>query len=164
VASSIGIGYDVHRLVKGRKLFLGGVWIPHPLGLAGHSDGDGLIHALVDALLGALGEGDVGRLFPDTDPALKDVRSGELLKNVVARLSRKGFVIRNVDTVIVAEEPKLAPHTGKMKEALGPILGLAADRIGIKAKTNEGLGLVGRHKAIACWAVALIEKKAKRKR
>jgi 2-C-methyl-D-erythritol 2,4-cyclodiphosphate synthase len=114
VASSIGIGYDVHRLVKGRKLFLGGAVIPHPLGLAGHSDGDCLIHALVDALLGALGEGDIGRLFPDTDPALKDVRSGEILKDVVARLSGKGFIICNIDTVIVAQEPKLAPHTGTM--------------------------------------------------
>jgi 2-C-methyl-D-erythritol 2,4-cyclodiphosphate synthase len=164
VENKIGFGYDVHRLVRGRKLILGGVQIPHPLGPAGHSDGDCLIHALVDALLGALGEGDIGRLFPDTDPAFKDIRSGELLKNVVARLSRKRFVIRNIDTVIVAQEPRLAPHVGTMKEALGPILGLAPDRIGIKAKTNEGLGLVGKEKAVACWAVVLIEKKERRER
>ncbi len=164
MASSIGFGYDVHRLVKGRKLFLGGVWIPYPLGLAGHSDGDCLIHAIVDAMLGAMGEGDIGRLFPDTDPGLKDVRSGKLLKNVAARLSRKGFLIRNIDTVIVAQEPRLAPYVETMKEELGRMLGLAADKIGIKAKTNEGLGLVGRQKAIACWAVVLLQKKAPRKR
>jgi len=164
VENRIGFGYDIHRLVKGRKLILGGVQIPHPLGSAGHSDGDCLVHALVDALLGAMAEGDIGRLFPDTDPTLKGVRSTELLKNVVARLRRRQFIIRNIDTVIVAQAPKLAPHVGMMKKTLGPVLGLAPDRIGIKSKTNEGLGLVGKERAVACWAAVLIEKKDLRKR
>ncbi len=160
----VGFGYDIHRLVKGRKLILGGVPIPHPLGPAGHSDGDCLVHALVDALLGAMGRGDIGRLFPDTDPALKDIRSIDLLKNVVARLRRRKFVIHNIDSVIVAQSPRLAPHVETMKKTLSPVLGLAPDKIGIKPKTNEGLGLVGKERAVACWAVVLIERKERRKR
>jgi len=159
----IGFGYDIHRLARGRALYLGGVKIAHPAGLAGHSDGDALIHALIDALLGAAGEGDIGRLFPDTAAEFKGIRSTELLRRVMTRLKRKRLEIWNVDTVIVAQTPHLASQVEKMKQALSPILGLSNDRIGIKAKTNEGLGLIGERKAVACWAVALVgEKRAKK--
>jgi len=159
----IGLGYDIHRLVKGKTLYLGGVKIPHHSGLVGHSDGDCLIHALVDALLGALGEGDIGRLFPDNDPKWKGIRSVVLLRKIVPRLKRKKAEILNIDLVVVAQAPKLAPHTERMKKALGSILGIPEEDIGIKAKTNEGLGLVGRERAIACWAVVMVGlKKAKR--
>ncbi len=159
----IGIGYDIHRLIKGRKLFLGGVEIPHPLGLAGHSDGDCLVHALIDALLGAAGEGDIGQLFPDSDPAYKGIRSAVLLRRVVARLKRRKLEVLNIDTVIVAEAPLLGPYAGKMKKVLCPILHVTTADIGIKAKTNEGLGQVGRRKAVACWAVALIGNKEEKR-
>ncbi|MFZ2054112.1 MAG: 2-C-methyl-D-erythritol 2,4-cyclodiphosphate synthase [Candidatus Aminicenantales bacterium] len=155
----IGLGYDIHRLSKGKILYLGGVKIPHHSGLAGHSDGDCVIHALVDAMLGALGEGDIGRLFPDNDPKWKGVRSVVLLRKIVPRLKRKKAEILNIDLVVVAEEPKLAPYAERMKQALGSILGIPEENIGIKAKTNEGLGLLGRERAIACWAVVLIELK-----
>jgi 2-C-methyl-D-erythritol 2,4-cyclodiphosphate synthase len=163
----VGFGYDIHRLVAGRPLVLGGREIPHGAGLAGHSDGDCLIHALIDALLGAAGEGDVGLLFPDTDPDYEGVRSTVLLQRVMSRLRWRRLEVLNVDAVIVAQAPRIAPHVGRMKETLGPILKLPKDRIGIKAKTNEGLGLVGREKAIACWAVALVgegKKVGKKKR
>jgi 2-C-methyl-D-erythritol 2,4-cyclodiphosphate synthase len=161
--NKIGFGYDIHRLVKGRTLFLGGLEIPHATGLAGHSDGDCLVHALIDALLGASGEADIGRLFPDSEKEFKDIRSTELLKRVMARLRRKTLQVLNVDCVIVTQAPRLAPHIDKMKDVLSPILGIPRDSIGIKAKTNEGLGLVGREKALACWAVALVrEKKGKK--
>ena len=159
----IGLGYDIHRLAKGRALYLGGIKIPHQSGLAGHSDGDCLIHALIDALLGAMGEEDIGRLFPDTEPKWEGVRSVELLRRVVPRLRRKKAQILNIDLVVVAQEPALAPHTGKMKKALGSILGIPEDDIGIKAKTNEGLGLIGRSRAIACWAVVLLASKQARR-
>lgn len=159
----IGFGYDVHRLAKGRKLYLGGVEIPHPSGLAGHSDGDCLIHAIIDSLLGALGEGDIGRLFPDSELEFKGIRSTELLKTVMARLRRRKVKVLNVDSVIVAQAPRFAPYIGKIKDVLSPILNISIDNIGIKAKTNEGLGLVGREKAVACWAVALVGKKEGKK-
>jgi 2-C-methyl-D-erythritol 2,4-cyclodiphosphate synthase len=154
----IGLGYDLHRLVRGRPLFLGGVEIPYPKGLLGHSDGDALVHAIIDALLGAAGAGDIGRLFPDTDPAFRRIRSPELLRTVMARLRKKRLRVVNVDVIVVAESPKLEPHFETMKRALGPILGLKEGGLGLKAKTNEGTGLVGRGGAIACWAVALLEK------
>jgi len=156
LSTKIGFGYDIHRLVRGRKLYLGGVSIPHPAGLLGHSDGDCLIHALIDSLLGALGEADIGQLFPDSDPDYKDIGSPELLKSVMARLKRGKMAVRNVDIVIVAQAPRLAPYIGKMKAALSPILSIPINNIGIKAKTNEGLGLIGKEKAVACWAVALV--------
>lgn len=156
---STGIGYDLHRLAAGRRLFLGGLEIPFPQGLVGHSDGDALIHALVDALLGAMGEGDIGRLFPDTEPRYKDIRSTELLKEVAARLRKARWDVLHADCIAVAEEPKLGPFFPEMKKILGSILGIRGDQLGLKAKTNEGLGLVGRGKAIACWAVVLIGKK-----
>ncbi len=154
----IGIGYDVHRLVRGRPLYVGGVEIPGGKGALGHSDGDCLIHALIDALLGASGRGDIGRLFPDTDPRYKGIRSVRLLENVARRLKKGKFKVLNVDAVVVLERPKLAPYIINMKRVLAGALGLDEDDIGLKAKTNEGLGPMGRGSAIACWAVALIRK------
>lgn len=151
-----GIGYDIHRLVAGRRLVLGGVQVPSPVGLAGHSDADALVHALIDALLGASGDGDIGRLFPDTDPAWKNADSAVLLKAVMARLRKAGLGVVNVDTVIVAEKPAIAPHVAAMKRVLCPILGIKPDALGIKGKTNEGLGPIGQGKAIACLATVLL--------
>jgi 2-C-methyl-D-erythritol 2,4-cyclodiphosphate synthase len=152
----IGFGYDIHRLEAGRKLFLGGIEIPSSTGLLGHSDGDALIHAVIDALLGAVGEGDIGVLFPDTDPRYEGVRSTGLLEAIVGFVRARGAEIVNVDSVIVAEEPKMGPHIPAMKTALAPILGVPPSAIGIKAKTNEGLGPVGEKRAIACSALALL--------
>lgn len=152
----IGLGYDIHRLVPGRKLYLGGIEIPHPKGLLGHSDGDCLAHALADALLGAAGESDIGRLFPDTDPRFKDISGRDLLRAVVARLKKRGLRVVQADTVVVAEEPKLAPHVPAMKAALAPVLGIRPGGLGIKAKTQEGLGDVGRGEAVLCWAVVIL--------
>jgi 2-C-methyl-D-erythritol 2,4-cyclodiphosphate synthase len=152
----IGIGYDIHRLAAGRRLVLGGIDIPFGAGLLGHSDGDALVHAVIDALLGALGEGDIGAHFPDTDPRYKDARSTGLLEAVVGLVRERGAEIVNVDSVVVAEEPKMAPHAAAMKTALAPVLGIPASSLGIKAKTNEGLGPVGERLAIACYAVALL--------
>ncbi|MFB0566476.1 MAG: 2-C-methyl-D-erythritol 2,4-cyclodiphosphate synthase [Candidatus Aminicenantaceae bacterium] len=156
-----GLGYDIHKFEKGRKLFLGGIEIPFPQGLIGHSDGDCLIHAIVDALLGAAGEGDIGQLFPDTDPKYKDIRSTDLLKEIVAETKARGLEIVNIDTVVIAEEPKLFPYVESMKGTLSLILGIEKDHIGIKAKTNEGLGLIGSKQAIASWALALIRGKSR---
>jgi 2-C-methyl-D-erythritol 2,4-cyclodiphosphate synthase len=152
----IGFGYDIHRLEAGRRLVLGGIDIPHGAGLVGHSDGDALVHALIDALLGALGECDIGTLFPDTDERYRGARSVGLLEAVTERLREKGGAVVNVDAVVVAEEPKIGPHAAAMKAALAPVLGLPAGALGIKAKTNEGLGPVGEKLAIACYAVALV--------
>jgi 2-C-methyl-D-erythritol 2,4-cyclodiphosphate synthase len=152
----IGLGYDIHRLSKGKTLYLGGVKIPHHSGLVGHSDGDCLIHALVDALLGALGEGDIGQIFPDSDPKWAGIRSVVLLRKIIPRLKRKKAEILNIDLVVVAQTPKLAPHVIRMKKELASTLGIPAGDIGIKAKTNEGLGLVGQERAIACWAVVMV--------
>ena len=159
----IGFGYDIHRLARRRKLFLGGVELPHPSGLVGHSDGDCLIHALIDALLGALGEGDIGQLFPDREPEYKGIRSTELLRRVMVRLGQRNMAVANVDIVIVAQNPRLAPYSTAMKKTLAPILEIPPANIGIKAKTNEGLGLIGQEKAMACWAVALVEKRGRKK-
>ncbi|MBM3293148.1 MAG: 2-C-methyl-D-erythritol 2,4-cyclodiphosphate synthase [Candidatus Aminicenantes bacterium] len=155
----IGLGYDLHRLVRGRPLFLGGVEIPWEKGLLGHSDGDALVHALIDALLGASGEGDIGACFPDTDPAFRGIRSLELLRRVMARLRKKRFRVVNVDAVVAAEAPKLGPYFAAMKKTLAPLLGVSGRAVGLKAKTNEGTGLIGRGGAIACWAVVLLEEK-----
>lgn len=152
-----GIGYDLHRLEPGRNLFLGGVEIPFTQGLKGHSDGDSLVHAIMDALLGAMGEKDIGQCFPDTDPAYKNIRSTEMLAIIAEMLEKAGFEIINIDSVIIAEEPKLAQHIPRMKNTLGPILGLEGKDLGIKAKSNEGLGLLGRGRAIAAWATVLIK-------
>jgi len=154
-----GLGYDIHRLVEGRKLFLGGVEIDFPKGLKGHSDGDCLIHAIIDALLGAAGEKDIGQIFPDTDPRYKDIQSTALLKKVVGMINEKDMEILSIDSIIIAEKPKLALHIPQMKEILCPILGVGEDDLGIKAKTNEGLGAEGRGVAIASWAQVLVKKK-----
>jgi len=154
-----GLGYDIHRLEEGRKLFLGGVEIDFPKGLKGHSDGDCLIHALIDALLGAAGEKDIGQIFPDTDPRYKDIQSTALLKKAVGMINKKDMEILSIDTIIIAEKPKLAPYIHQMKEIMCPILGVGRDDLGIKAKTNEGLGEIGQGVAIACWAQVLVKKK-----
>ncbi len=154
-----GLGYDIHRLVKGRKLFLGGVEIDFPKGLKGHSDGDCLIHALIDALLGAAGEKDIGQIFPDTDPRYNDIQSTALLKKIVGLINEKDMEILSIDSIIIAEKPKLAPYIHQMKEILCPILGVGRDDLGIKAKTNEGLGEIGQGVAIASWAQVLVKKK-----
>lgn len=153
----IGFGYDIHRLEAGRRLVLGGIEIPFEAGLLGHSDGDALVHAVIDALLGALGEGDIGVRFPDTDPRFEGARSVGLLETAVALVRARGGEIVNVDAVVVAEEPKIGPHAAAMKAVLGPVLGLPAGGLGIKGKTNEGLGPVGEKRAIAAYAVALIK-------
>lgn len=154
-----GLGYDIHRLVEGRKLFLGGVRIDFPKGLKGHSDGDCLIHALIDALLGAAGEKDIGQIFPDTDPRYNDIQSTALLKKVVGMINEKNMEILSIDSIIIAEKPKLAPYIDLMKEVLCPILGIGRDDLGIKAKTNEGLGEIGQGVAIASWVQVLVKKK-----
>jgi 2-C-methyl-D-erythritol 2,4-cyclodiphosphate synthase len=153
----VGFGYDIHPLVPGRKLMLGGLEIPHSAGLAGHSDGDGLVHAVIDALLGAAGEGDIGQMFP-MNPETEGAPSLTFLRDVMARLAAGGWTVVNVDAVVVAEAPRIAPHVPAMKAVLCPVLGIEESRLGIKAKTNEGFGPVGESRAVACWAVALIQK------
>lgn len=152
----VGIGYDVHPLVAGRKLFLGGVEIPYEKGLEGHSDADVLIHAIADALLGAIGEADIGHHFPNTDERWRGVSSLVFLAEIVKILQAKGFVIDNVDSSLIAEEPKIGPHLQLMKQRIGDALGLATDRVGVKATTNERLGFAGRKEGIAAMAVASV--------
>ena len=153
----IGHGYDVHRLVEGRKLILGGVDIPYEKGLLGHSDADVLTHALMDALLGACALGDIGKLFPDNDSAYAGADSVLLLERVCALLKEKGFTVGNVDCTILAQRPKLAPHIPLMRENLARAIGIAADRVSVKATTEEGLGFTGEGLGIAAHAVALVE-------
>lgn len=155
----IGHGYDVHRLVTGRKLIIGGVDIPHETGLLGHSDADVLLHAISDAILGAIGEGDIGRHFPDTDPAYKGVSSLLLLGQVMSLAVSKGFSIGNVDATIVAQRPKLAPYIIEMRANIAVALGCDAARINVKATTTEELGFSGRQEGIAAYSVALLEGK-----
>ena len=153
----IGHGYDVHRLVEGRRLVLGGVTIDHSLGLLGHSDADVLLHALCDALLGAAALGDIGKWFPDKDPAYKDADSLLLLKRVSMLLDRHGFRVINVDTTILAQEPKLAPHIHDMRLNIAKTLGLDVSLVSVKATTEDGLGFTGEKLGIAAHAVCLIE-------
>lgn len=152
-----GLGYDIHKLEERRKLFLGGIEIPYHKGLLGHSDGDCLIHAIIDALLGAMGDKDIGQIFPDTDPEYKDIRSTELLNRIVSQLDGKNAEILNIDSIILAEEPHLSSYIPRMKEILCPILQIGQEDLGIKAKTNEGLGVIGQGEAIAAWAQVLIK-------
>ncbi len=149
----IGFGYDVHRLVEGRPLVIGGVKIPYRLGLMGHSDADVLTHAVMDAILGALAKGDIGRHFPDKDPAYKDADSMVLLKQVVTLVKQDSFRINNLDSTIVAERPRLASHLTAMQERLAEILEIPLDRINIKATTTEGLGFCGRQEGIGSYSV-----------
>ncbi|MBQ6160439.1 MAG: 2-C-methyl-D-erythritol 2,4-cyclodiphosphate synthase [Oscillospiraceae bacterium] len=153
----IGHGYDVHRLVPGRDLILGGVKLEYPLGLDGHSDADVLTHAVMDALLGAAGLGDIGRHFPDTDPAYKGIDSQKLLAYVRNLLKEKGFRVGNIDVTVIAQAPKLAPHIPQMRENLAATLAVEASRINVKATTEERLGFTGRGEGIACHAVCLLE-------
>lgn len=155
----IGIGYDIHRLVVDRKLFLGGVEIPYIKGLLGHSDADALIHAVCDALLGAMGLGDIGEHFPDTDPKYHNIASSELLKKVNDLVKNKGFVINNIDTVVIAQEPKLVPFKKHIRQNLASILTIEEERINVKAKTSEGIGQIGQKEAIACYAIASLSPK-----
>ena len=153
----IGHGYDVHKLVEGRKLILGGVEIAYEKGLLGHSDADVLTHALMDALLGAAALGDIGKLFPDNDPDYEGADSVELLKKVTALLRKHGYRLGNVDCTVIAQRPKLAPHIPLMRERLAAAMGTTADRVSIKATTEEGLGFSGQGLGIAAHAVALLE-------
>ena len=154
----VGTGYDVHRLVPDRPLVLGGVRIAHSLGLIGHSDADVLLHALMDALLGAAGMDDIGHHFPPGDERYRDASSVELLGQVGQMVSRRGWQVANVDTTIVAEQPKVAPYVPAMKRIVSETLGIPEDRVGIKATTNEGMGFLGREEGIAALAVALLIK------
>ncbi len=152
----VGMGYDVHRLGSGRKLMLGGVEIPYRKGPLGHSDGDILIHAIIDAMLGACTLGDIGSHFPDDDPQYKDASGRDLLRSVAAKVSERGRVV-HLDTTVIAEQPKLAMHIVRMRETIAGVLSLDIDRVSIKAKTAEGLGPVGKGEAIEAYAVALID-------
>jgi len=154
----VGIGYDIHRLVQGRRLFLGAVEIPYAKGLLGHSDGDALIHALCDALLGALALGDIGEHFPDTDPKYQGIASSLLLKMVKELLDKSGYKINNLDMIIIAQEPTLSPFKKQMKEKICALLGIGQDALNIKAKTNEGFDAVGHLEAIACYVTASLVK------
>ena len=155
----IGHGYDVHRLVEDRKLIIGGIEIPYEKGLLGHSDADVLTHAVMDALLGAAALGDIGKHFPDTDERFKGADSIELLKYVAGILAEKGYKTENIDCTIIAQRPKLAPYIHLMKERIAEAAGIDADRVNVKATTEEKLGFTGEGLGIACHAVALIENK-----
>jgi len=154
----VGVGYDVHPLVSGRRLVLGGVAIPFEKGLDGHSDADVLVHAIVDALLGATGLGDIGLHFPSSDPRYKDISSVALLRHVVSLLRTQGWLVCNVDLSIVAERPKLSPFIPEMRGIIGEALGIDADLVSVKSTTSKGLGFLGRGEGIAAHAVALVEK------
>lgn len=153
----VGLGYDSHRLVEGRDLILGGVRVPYSRGLAGHSDADALTHAVIDAILGAARAGNVGRLFPDTDPRWKDADSLDLLRRACAHVRERGWAVAQVDATIVTEAPKLNPHLPAMEASLAAALGVPEDAVSVKAKTNEGLGSIGRGEGIAVMAVATVE-------
>ena len=157
----IGHGYDVHRLMEGRKLILGGVEVPHTLGLLGHSDADVLTHAVMDALLGAAALGDIGRHFPDTDPAYAGADSLKLLDHVVELLEEKGYQVGNVDATILAQKPKLAPYIEKMRDNLAARMKVEPDQVNVKATTEEKLGFTGAEEGIAAHAVALLSLKRK---
>ncbi|MBN2419134.1 MAG: 2-C-methyl-D-erythritol 2,4-cyclodiphosphate synthase [Deltaproteobacteria bacterium] len=156
----VGFGYDAHRLAEGRRLVLGGIEIPWKLGLLGHSDADVLVHAIMDAILGALGRGDIGRHFPDTDPAYKDKNSLLMLQEVMLMVREDGYSVNNVDCTIVAQAPKLAPHIDKMKERLSGALYVDTGRINIKATTTEKMGFAGKGEGMAAYSVVSLVKTA----
>ena len=153
----IGFGFDIHRLKTGRKLVLGGVEIPAPKGLDGHSDADVLLHAVTDALLGAVGEGDIGAYFPDSDPKWKGTASRVFVEKALELVKKRGLKIANADFTLVAEEPKLAPHRAAIRKSVAGLLGVEPERVNLKAKTMEKLGPIGEGKAVACYAVVLLE-------
>jgi 2-C-methyl-D-erythritol 2,4-cyclodiphosphate synthase len=152
----IGIGYDSHRLVEGRRLIIGGIEIPHDKGLLGHSDADVLVHAVCDAILGALGAGDIGRHFPDTNPAYKGISSMILLQKVYAMVEEMGFRVHNVDSTVILERPRLKRYMHEMALNISKALNISEDRVNVKAKTNEGMGFIGRDEGIAAFAVVTI--------
>ena len=155
----VGLGYDAHRLVRGRPLYLGGVKIPHPEGLDGHSDADVILHAMVDALLGAAGLPDIGTYFSNQDPRWKNVSGLVFLREVRRLLSQKKARIVNIDSVLLCEEPKISPYISRMKAGIAKALGIPVSAVAVKASTNEGLGFVGKKQGMACHAVALVEEK-----
>ena len=155
----IGQGYDVHRFQRGRKLFLGGVEIPYDRGLSGHSDADVLLHALINALLGAMGEGDIGIHFPDSDPRYKNISSVKLMQNVTRIMRRRGFKLVNADVTVVAQQPRLAPHYRAMKTSVAKALQVVESKINIKAATTEKLGWIGESKGMAATAVVLLRRR-----
>jgi 2-C-methyl-D-erythritol 2,4-cyclodiphosphate synthase len=157
MAFRVGLGYDVHKLVEGRKLIMGGVEIPHDLGLLGHSDADVLIHAIMDALLGAGKMGDIGKLFPDTDPKYKGISSIELLKCVKGKMDEKGLKVVNIDSIIVAQKPKMRPYIEEMEKNIANALDCDVDLVNVKATTEEELGFTGRKEGISAKAVCLLE-------
>ena len=152
----VGIGYDVHQLAAGRKLVLGGVEIPHPKGLDGHSDADALMHAICDAILGALGEEDIGHFFPNTDPRWRGVPSSIFLEEAARQVLRRNGRIVNIDATVIAQAPKIYPHIAEMKKRIADALGLREVQVGVKATTNELMGFIGREEGIAAMAVASI--------
>jgi 2-C-methyl-D-erythritol 2,4-cyclodiphosphate synthase len=154
----IGVGYDSHRTIEGRRLMLGGEHIPSSIGLKGHSDGDALCHAITDAILGAAAQGDIGQHFPDTDPQYRDADSLELLRRAVAVVRHAGFAIENVDAVVIAERPRLAPHVAQIRTRLAGALEVPIEAVSVKGKTNEGMGEIGRGEGMAVHAVALLRK------
>ncbi|PGS52838.1 2-C-methyl-D-erythritol 2,4-cyclodiphosphate synthase [Bacillus sp. AFS041924] len=156
----IGQGFDVHAFAENRPLIIGGIEIPYELGLLGHSDADVLLHTIADALLGAIGEGDIGRHFPDTDPAFKDADSAKLLEHVFQIVKEKGYELVNVDCTIIAQAPKMAPYIQRMRERIAGLLETTSDCINVKATTTEKLGFTGRKEGIASQAVVLLQKKA----
>ena len=155
----VGMGYDVHKLTEGRDLILGGVKIPHTMGLLGHSDADVLVHAIMDALLGAAALGDIGKHFPDTDPQYKGISSMKLLSHVGELLTQKGYTIGNIDATVIAQKPKMAPHIPQMRKNMADALGIPESKINIKATTEEGLGFTGRGEGIASQAICLLIEK-----
>lgn len=156
----VGIGYDVHPLVEGRKLILGGTSVPYDRGLAGHSDGDVLLHSIADALLGGAGKEDIGNLFPNNDPRYEGISSMKILTRIKNKLFDEGFRVHNVDAVIVAEEPRLSPYIPQMKDNIAQVLGIEPEKVGLKGTTSEGLGFLGKRRGIACWSVANVEERS----
>ena len=155
----VGMGYDVHKLVEGRDLILGGVKIPHTLGLLGHSDADVLLHAIMDALLGAAALGDIGKHFPDTDPQYKGISSIKLLEHVAKLIEEKGYIVENIDATIIAQKPKMAPHIPQMRANMAKAMGINESQLNIKATTEEKLGFTGREEGIASQAICLLNER-----
>lgn len=158
----VGFGYDIHALVSKRALILGGVHIPYPKGLLGHSDGDVVFHAIIDAVLGAAALGDIGEYFKDTDPRFKNTNSAYFVAKIKTFLQKSGFTIENLDTTVIAEEPKLSRFKLKIRQNIAKHFGVKVSQVGFKAKTNEGFGEIGQKKAIACLAVASLVKKGRK--
>lgn len=152
----VGMGYDVHKLVEGRDLIIGGVKIPHTLGLLGHSDADVLLHAVMDALLGAAGFGDIGKHFPDTDPQYKGISSMKLLEHVAKLIGEKGYVVENIDATIIAQRPKMRPHIEQMEQNIASALHISPEQVNVKATTEEGLGFTGTEKGISSQAICAL--------